>query len=661
MCSFRRVVVILTGLWCSLHLAVAAPVSDRWLFVSLSMPDGEIKSALADAATHSATVVFRGVAPGDSLVSLYRRIASLAHGLEPVPEVVIDPVLFEKHGIDVVPALVVMEDHRPIKSVRGLASFAWLLDQEEKGDFGRRGTTWAVLEPNMIVEIKRRMLSLDWETMRAKAVGQFWRQAPFVELPEVRESRTRRFNPAVYLTQDLALPDGRVFAAANQIINPLEMLPFTKTVIAFDPKISRQVTLAERLHREILAQGRGTILLVSRLDRERGWEEHAELERRLGAPVYLLNDEIVRGLHLERLPATIKADGKTLVVTEYPAMMEMGGLELDLLGILIGTAWADEGSGNAQIMCPNAEIFGQRMINGVCWSCMFPVRLFGTSNGTGATPAGAAGGGVCTCQGAGGIPQFGITAGFWAPARMIEIVRQPYCSPVMGGIKFESGVRHWGGQRTTEYDISDSTFYNYHYWAFPLFVMLELLGEPNCNAGGYNSLDLMYLSELDPTWNESELAFLLSPESAVFANPLAQAACIADCATVSAGGLPLESQFWCAGCWGGMYPLTGTINWEASPVRDSSLLAARAVAALHRRGVAWKTYGSENLCGGNLYPMIPKQQYRMSMLFPFAEATGNCCHFIGDSTFKWGEWRTMPGTGEDFVYLLWRYTDCCLH
>jgi len=38
----------------------------------------------------------------------------------------------------------------------------------------------------------------------------------------------------------------------------------------------------------------------------------------------------------------------------------------------------------------------------------------------------------------------------------------------------------------------------------------------------------------------------------------------------------------------------------------------------------------------------------------------NCCHWIGESTFKWGEHRTIPGTGEDYVYLIWRYTECCL-
>jgi conjugal transfer pilus assembly protein TraU len=94
------------------------------------------------------------------------------------------------------------------------------------------------------------------------------------------------------------------------------------------------------------------------------------------------------------------------------------------------------------------------------------------------------------------------------------------------------------------------------------------------------------------------------------------------------------------------------------------LLSARILAGLHRRGLNWKTYGEDALCGGDLYPMLPKQQYRLSTLFPLAEADseddGKCCHYIGETPFKWGEHRTIPGTGEDYLYMIWRFTDCCL-
>ena len=333
-------------------------------------------------------------------------------------------------------------------------------------------------------------------------------------------------------------------------------------------------------------------------------------------------------------------------------------------------------SGASKILCPDAEIWGAKLITGICWSCIFPVRLMTADIGGsgGDVPDDAADKPFCSCEKKQGLPSFGITAGFWAPARLVEIVRKPYCSPTLGGISLQDDVHLMGGHKEAATDATQKTFFNYHYWAFPLFELMQLLMQSNCNAGGYASMDLLYMSELDPLWNNDELSFFVNPEAIVFANPLAMAACAVDCAATSVRK-PMASLFWCAGCWGNLYPFTGNISAPTSSPRDSSLLTARLIAGLHRRGLAWKTSGNEALCSGKLYPMLPKQQYRLSTLFPMAEASNatpssvpgsgiesydKCCHYIGESTFKWGEWRTIPGTGEDYVYLLWKYTDCCL-
>ena len=332
-----------------------------------------------------------------------------------------------------------------------------------------------------------------------------------------------------------------------------------------------------------------------------------------------------------------------------------------------------------KLLCPDADFWGKKMLTGVCWSCLFPIRLLGMTvfDDSNDLPDGATEKSFCKCDGDHGLPRLGVTAGAWLPARLIEVVRKPYCSPIMGGISFNSGVRLWGGHKETEGDGSDKTFFNYHYWAFPLYAILELFVQNNCNAGGLRNLDMMYMSELDPTWNVDELAFFMNPEAVVFANPLAVAGCMADCATTTVS-MPSTSLFWCAGCWGNLYPFTGNIASDSSAPRDTSLLTARVLASLHRKGMAHKTYGDDALCSGQIYPMIPKQQYKLSTLFPLAEANSdrvdstdpsgvthskildNCCHWIGESTFKWGESRTIPATGEDYVYLIWRYTDCCL-
>ena len=79
--------------------------------------------------------------------------------------------------------------------------------------------------------------------------------------------------------------------------------------------------------------------------------------------------------------------------------------------------------------------------------------------------------------------------------------------------------------------------------------------------------------------------------------------------------------------------------------------------ALNRRGLARGTMGDEALCGAPIEPFLHKSQYRMSMFYPLPETQSN--HVIGESAFRWGEWRSLPGPGEDHLYLLWRWNDCC--
>lgn len=150
-------------------------------------------------------------------------------------------------------------------------------------------------------------------------------------------------------------------------------------------------------------------------------------------------------------------------------------------------------------------------------------------------------------------------------------------------------------------DGGDGSFMHYHYYAFPLLAMLDLFIKQTCNADGYMDLDIMYMSELDPTWNNDELAFFTNPEAAAVANPIAAAACTTD-AVSSTTGKPLKQLFWCAGSWGTLYPFSGNQNGGKGVIRDSSLLSARVLAALHRRSLAWKTMGSDAMCRRRYQP-----------------------------------------------------------
>lgn len=310
--------------------------------------------------------------------------------------------------------------------------------------------------------------------------------------------------------------------------------------------------------------------------------------------------------------------------------------------------------------CINANIISGKLITDVCWECTFPIRVAGVriSPSGGFRPDDAVSSPICICKDNLGVPEIGVTTSFWEPARLVEFQTTPGCSSVLNGVRLGLGFdkAHIGSHGDGVHDQSDMTFVHYHYYAFPLLIMLDVFVGRYCGAGGYMDLDLMYLSELDPTWNNDELAFFTNPEAAMVGNPTATLACIPDAISAS-GGYPIKELFWCAGSWGTMYPLSGNVTGGNGIIRDSSLLTAKVLGALHRRGLAWGTVGKDAMCNGEIKIVLPKQQYKFTMMHPVAQTKK--AHVIGESTLKWGGGKVIPHVGEDPIYLIWRYNDCC--
>jgi conjugal transfer pilus assembly protein TraU len=332
-------------------------------------------------------------------------------------------------------------------------------------------------------------------------------------------------------------------------------------------------------------------------------------------------------------------------------------LVLPALVVCAALALAPRPAVAADATCPDAELLSGKLITDVCWSCLFPIRIAGVPIGGGEVPAGASDAAVCACDDGLGMPRPGFTIGLWEPARIIELVRNPSCAPALGGIRLPFGdLRLLGSGGAGEQDSSDVAFYNVHVYAFPLLVMLDLFFDGRCNPDGYSELDILHFTELDPTWNNAELAFFAHPEAAWLTSPTALAACLADGVSASAG-VPLDELFWCAGTWGLIYAFAGAQPTLGSRPRWTSLSATRTLASLHRRGLARRTMGDSALCKAPVEPFLPKSQYKLSMFYPLPEANGS--HVIGESPFRWGIHRTYPGPGEDHLYLLWRWQDCC--
>ncbi len=179
----------------------------------------------------------------------------------------------------------------------------------------------------------------------------------------------------------------------------------------------------------------------------------------------------------------------------------------------------------------------------VCWKCVFPISIGPLRIDMGMEDSGDSVPLICTCPAPPPVfVRIGFGAGFWEPARVAEVVRTPFCSPLLGGVTLGSLAAPSGTNVKTS-DRRDA-FYHVHWYIYPLLAWMNLLTDLACVTP--ESFDVLYITEVDPLWEDDELAFLINPEAALFANPVAQAACAADCAAATLG-FPLDPLFWCAG------------------------------------------------------------------------------------------------------------------
>jgi len=298
-------------------------------------------------------------------------------------------------------------------------------------------------------------------------------------------------------------------------------------------------------------------------------------------------------------------------------------------------------------------------ITDICWSCIFPLTIGnqevmkmdqeGTADYTGSP--------LCGCT---NPLRVGISVGFWEPARMVEVSRGAFCFHSLGGISIDPGVdvpthtqsqKKGGGQ--------NNSFYQAHWYTSPLLYWLEVLLDNFCLEKGV--FDLAYFTEVDPLWADSELTFILNADVALFANPLAQAVCAADCIAATAG-FGRNELYWCAGCQGAMYPLNGWVGAHIGGVQASALIVQRLTNKMHREFLMWSGKGNDGVCGFYPQPLMDKTNYKFQMTYPTPQTDkigGKCCQPYGRSSALWGSGKEVPYVGEDFAYQIFRKRDCC--
>lgn len=300
-------------------------------------------------------------------------------------------------------------------------------------------------------------------------------------------------------------------------------------------------------------------------------------------------------------------------------------------------------------------------VTDLCWSCMFPMVLGKT------IPVSVSGDlpdvetdatAFCLC-GSDINVEGGLNFSFWEPLHTAEVVRHPWCFPQLGGISMEGpGSSDHARTSRTEETRRRTAFWNVHWYRSPWFFITEAVADTGCLETA--PWDLAYLSELDPLWDDTVTSFLLSPDAALFTSAASGGACAVDCATALLG-TSLNSLYWCSGCQGRVFPLSGWMAAMTGSVQAWHLMAHRFAQKLTREGVLFSGHGARGQCGPYMQPLFQKDVWRTQLVYPSRNASGSpCCQPLGRSTALLGPYRTTPMTGEDGAILLWRKRDCCM-
>jgi len=293
------------------------------------------------------------------------------------------------------------------------------------------------------------------------------------------------------------------------------------------------------------------------------------------------------------------------------------------------------------------------------WNNFFPITIMGIRVGGNSNPPLMHVPPICTCPGVMGVLSPGVGITFWQPMYIAEVEKTAGCASSLGGIKLLSGFDGLNSEQgfyALDKSAAQSTRMQLHWYEYPIFAILDLFKQIPCQSGsGYN---LAYMSEIDPTWQNDVWAGIFNPESALFANLIAQTACTVDSVAANFSH-PVDSLFWCAGTWGGVYPLAGTANQSLYPFQLNNLVLAKFLARQARLGLAWQTIGPSAICSAHPNPIWVKSQYRVNQVYPIARKGAPLV--IGAQPIRQSPpMITNPPGLDSTVSLIWQGQQCCI-
>lgn len=341
-----------------------------WLttfFISESMGKEKVKALIeAYAGDNTVRFVLKGFNGKGTINDGLKWLLDLILKMNPQPNILLDPELFERYGVTVAPtmllervdgvpvekqsslegkisktlknlgiALGLAEDQskstadqiaeqvaskmtlmrHPALIVSGVTSREWAIRKAREGsEFKQQtqGEVFEILERDIQEIAKERLAKIDWEKKKEEALNRFWeRQSDhYISLPLAQESSERIVDPTIVLNRDVYGADGSVVFKAGQKFNPFDRMPFTKTVIVFNASMPKEVEAVGKLVKEEQSQNRNVLLLVTEFKSSGAFEQIKSMNESWREPIYLLTPELKERFQIRVTPTVVRGDNE---------------------------------------------------------------------------------------------------------------------------------------------------------------------------------------------------------------------------------------------------------------------------------------------------------------------------------------------------------------
>lgn len=282
---------------------------------------------------------------------------------------------------------------------------------------------------------------------------------------------------------------------------------------------------------------------------------------------------------------------------------------------------------------------------------VFPISFAGVALSPGGQYGDTVNGQVmCTCP-AYPIVQEGIVLTYWEPIAIVEPTSIPHCSAFLGDTIGSSGAgaKSWG---TGDGDgINNLTTYQAHYIKYYFFSLIRMLVDSNCQNDGGDGIDYGYVTEYDALWQNDTWNYIIAPETALVANPIAQMSCMAD-AVSSSVGFPIDAMTWCLGSWGSAFPWTMNVA-AVTPIEAQASIVSRLLMKMHRQFMIWPWTW---VCSRTAQPVMQKSLYG---IFPVYPVLWPYRIPIGRTGLLWQAGHDNPANQRASAWMVYQKVKCC--